>query len=46
MRAKTNHWGALAAAAEALVAVVLLVLMLVVVQPRPAGPPFLAKTAR
>jgi hypothetical protein len=35
--AKTKHFGALAAAAGALVAVAMLVLMLVVVNPQPAG---------
>jgi Tol biopolymer transport system component len=43
MMAKTNHWGALAAAAGTLVAVGLLVLMMLVVDARPAGATFPGK---
>jgi len=43
---KTNHLGALAAVAGALVAVGLLVLMLVMVEARPAGATFPGKNGK
>jgi Tol biopolymer transport system component len=46
MMAKTNHLGALAAGAGALVAVGLLMLMLVVVEARPAGATFPGKNGK
>jgi Tol biopolymer transport system component len=46
MMAKTNHLGALAAAAGALVAVGLLMLMLLVVEARPAGATFPGKNGK
>ncbi len=45
--ARTNHWGALATAAEALVAVgLLLLIMLVVVEARPAEATFPGKPGK